>query len=982
MSKTSKVITSAAALTAIVGTGVATGVHAEEVTTPVASSTTVANESTAKTDLKTVEQEVNQAKQSATKTQEAVTAQESVVAEKQDVANQATVADTEATTALTQAQSDAAKASSDTIAQAKGLVDSKTEQVATAESKVSDAKEAVASANAVAESQTQKLSVAAEKVSEQKAIVSEKEQALKQAEADQSSNTKEQAQVAVDKAEANVQAKEKAVKDASAADAKQDEAIKTAENKLAKVQAQTPNQNLDTLKQNVTSTNDALNTVNAKIKDTQNQLTSAENDLKANATETVTPAKLVLPSTYDLSKPTETMAKTQEYLALQKFDIKTNTTLAEQNEMVDLSKLTDDQLKRINEYGVALINDLRKQYLMNHPDKQGTGLFESSMITEGAIKFAKDVSKEYVNNNKSIFDENATHYITGIQKAATDNGLAKGTGNIYEDLVGDASGIDDNGTIGTMAKAKELVYRMISHFVFNNTELNHASDILNSASPSQYIGLSIDTNDEGMAQLHVLQYSAHNIVDASKHSLSTAGLSSTFAEQSSDIKSQETQAKIDSLKADLQKLTTDKTSAEQKLKDAQTSLDKANDAKTAQEQAVAQAKKQLEEAKAVPKQLPNAEAQLEKAKSELNSAKKRLKAVSASAEDKAQAVDKAKVALDESKAELAKYEQELAKEKALAKEAEIKAETKRIALDEVIKTVEDAKAALTEAKNVLSRLENASENLTKAKANKALTVSALKQAKTELENAITKLNSLKADHKVAEDAYQLVLARYNSLKAILTPLAPKAPEGKLEAPIAPKTHNTVQSQKVLKELQAKADKLKAQIKKDQAELDAYNKKMEHATQEEISNVDFKEKVLLLMQRHRENQEELKALTAQIDAYKANQPQLSDTPTVPETHDSDTHNVKSETSSETKQGSVVASEKKTEMTSQHEKLVQRVIHRKPVYAAPKANLNNDKVLSRFDKNNLPQTGDRGNSLITLIGAVFISLGVWTTKKRHN
>ncbi len=151
----------------------------------------------------------------------------------------------------------------------------------------------------------------------------------------------------------------------------------------------------------------------------------------------------------------------------------TPESFADDQEEVDVSNLTSDQIEELSDFALRLINQAREQFRRSDWE-----------YSDRVQKLANDVATEYVDNGKSGWEG---HYVDGIVRAAQKNGL-----NITMNEIEDIS-----STYGypssTMTDLKKLVYNGITGFLFsdyNSPEYNHAADILSGHIDSYWNGQS------------------------------------------------------------------------------------------------------------------------------------------------------------------------------------------------------------------------------------------------------------------------------------------------------------------------------------------------------------------------------------------------------------------------------------------------------------------------------------------------------------
>lgn len=321
-----------------------------------------------------------------------------------------------------------------------------------------------------------------QKVSDQNKVVAGDQTAV-----DSATKVRDQKQTAKNQADAQVKTAEDALKGTGIAEAKS--ALDQANTNLAKAQSalDQANQAVAKLQSDQKTAQSDLNRANANkatgeksqkaaqsaydlaltnvqnaekaVKDQQKLVDDLNNQLKS--LQISAQNKIVIPDMEKYKKAYADYQTTHEltqddkdYMDAARAQNKYVASDVDKKEMVDVNNISDDQIKDISLFAVNLLNQLRKQFG-----------WEADAVSAGAIQFAKDVAKGYLNDH---FDGDG-HDVDAITAAAKKNGLVSNQGQVYEDM--HSENLDQPYL--SMAELKEKVYDSINTMILPD---NNGSD--------------------------------------------------------------------------------------------------------------------------------------------------------------------------------------------------------------------------------------------------------------------------------------------------------------------------------------------------------------------------------------------------------------------------------------------------------------------------------------------------------------------------
>ncbi|OUQ00559.1 SEC10/PgrA surface exclusion domain-containing protein [Lactobacillus gallinarum] len=141
-------------------------------------------------------------------------------------------------------------------------------------------------------------------------------------------------------------------------------------------------------------------------------------------------------------------------------------------ESVDVNNLTDAQIKEVSLFAAYLHNQVRQEL----------GLKPNDVVTDGSVKFAKEVADGYRKDNWSIIDKQG-HDNKLINELSTQNGLTPyedNSGQKYENAYVEAAS-DLSIIPTTMDDLRELVFKGVNSMIFGSGaqyEFDHARGVL------------------------------------------------------------------------------------------------------------------------------------------------------------------------------------------------------------------------------------------------------------------------------------------------------------------------------------------------------------------------------------------------------------------------------------------------------------------------------------------------------------------------
>lgn len=326
----------------------------------------------------------------------------------------------------------------------------------------------------------------------------------------------------------------------------------------------------------------------------------------------------------------------------------------DQNEQINLGKMTTAQVQELSQFAVAVINSLRAQLGLN-------GLVHKAVVTTGMVDEAKEVSDLYNEANSD------GHYIYALKKAAFDHGLisedatdsdkvVRGSNSLGESYFWEMSSEYTNTL--TMAEAKSTIVNAIESMLFNDASSNmgHAESLagiytLAQDTPAEYTGVSMSYEDPGAHEVHFIQFEPYqlNAVDAAAKARQAAThvteeIANPYDDAQDPAKLQELQNKLNDAKS--------------ALKDRQSALDNSQAAAKAASQKLEAANNQLAQSQKQLKEMQNEKSPAELQK-DVDTAKANLKSAQAKADQTAATLKQNQAKLVQAKQNLAQAQAQL-----------------------------------------------------------------------------------------------------------------------------------------------------------------------------------------------------------------------------------------------------------------------------------------------------------------------------------
>lgn len=173
---------------------------------------------------------------------------------------------------------------------------------------------------------------------------------------------------------------------------------------------------------------------------------------------------------------------------------------------VDIDNLSIDQLTDLSHYTAAMINQVRDQVRKaGVPVKVG-----NVIVTEGAVKFAKDVAQNYRNDNWNAFEK--SHDVAAIDRAATANGLQAVGQNAYEDA-GMARLNKYLTKQFTLADLKEQIYGTVQGMISydDKSDWKHTESLVGTGVSGEYLSVALSRVGD-VVTVHILQVPTNRII--------------------------------------------------------------------------------------------------------------------------------------------------------------------------------------------------------------------------------------------------------------------------------------------------------------------------------------------------------------------------------------------------------------------------------------------------------------------------------------
>ena len=764
-----KTKTVAAATTLVAGLGLATNVHADDVTDSTATATQTATENTevtqsdvdsAKTALDTANQAVSnqeavvqdQAKE-ADNAQAAYDDAEQATADAQELANQATP------DAINQAQSDVTEANT-AISKAQDLQKQAETNQTVAENAYASQQEAVNTAKADVTAAQNDVTQAQADVAQNQAILDGtgsqevlNEQTAAQANQAEKETAVQTAQTELTKAQEADNARNDAIHQAQEAsgNAQIDVANQKANLDAKQVAAQSTTQALDKAKADCTTAENAYNSINTiTLSKEYVDALKTYNDIHATAEESKQAAATLKSESVKLHELNNYKRNLNDGSELDEILHKTK--------VYDINNLPDTVKQELSLFGSDLINQIREAF--GAPE---------TVVTSSSLKFADLVASEYSKDNWGIFDG---HDAKAINAAARGLGLV--TTNATEEANGEqyyenaANSGAKFGSAVSMYTLKASIYDAIVRFMFpvkGVIEYLHASSIsgLNTLFWSdvnkenitdEFVGISFSDVRDG-SMVHVLTVNPAYFVKGNT-TFDTTPIANPYS-------SDKIIAAYNTAKTALDTAQTQSNTANQELAAAQSAYDTAVTNFNKAQANLAQVVARPILTPAAKTNLANAQTALAQAQERLAKANEAVASLNADVKEKQANLAQAKQLLANKEATLKTKDSVLATAQAKLGSLSTDLATAKLHVAEAKANVDKAKATYETAKANLAKLQNAPQALKEAQANLATAKTALLAKLDTLKASLETLQALKDKQTAAQAAYDTVSAAYQKV---------------------------------------------------------------------------------------------------------------------------------------------------------------------------------------------------------------------------
>ena len=660
-------------------------------------------------------------------------------------------------------------------------IETKENEVKTAEETVTKAENELKNANKTEDAAQKAATDAKTKVATEEAKLTEAKNTVNKAETELAATNPTTAKNAVETAKNEIQRlenKEKVAKQQLTRAVEKDierqskiDAAKSAlESKRDEENIPALEQSLETAKSFVASKEAALKNLKAQDATAQAELEKAEKELAdaKSAYETVF-AKyeqdrklrtIVIPEEYakhDITDYQWFLNNAEKFMALQPKDVTYWTKAIGSNaDKIDLANLTDAQRREIAEFVVQMMNDLQTQYWSKRdPNKKLTPIKLTDEAQALAKRVTDDYSKYYAEKggtpDKFNFQKNWGH----LNHILTKHRVAESLGGLLPTWHAENTG----GY--TMLTLKYDIAGDIRRMMFEDGDQanGHAKHLISATGT----GVSVSTGTV-------------NIITIPVSTMDTSKQVSTYANTDEDAH-KALKAEVGFDETAVQNAQAKKAETANAVKNGETALTNAQATQTeaqrqlnAAQNAIAKAQQAYDDALAIKEQTSSAKEFLNNTINELKSARETL----ASAENTLSNIEAVRAqrqtALQDAKTKLLAQEKELesALKQAIAAETELEAKNQLTehARADVVKAkqaLEAAKQSVIDAKEYLEVLKNAPTKVAEAEQAVSDAKLQLAKAKATLETEIAKLETLKLQNKAAQNDYKRVFDAYQKL---------------------------------------------------------------------------------------------------------------------------------------------------------------------------------------------------------------------------
>ena len=525
----------------------------------------------------------------------------------------------------------------------------------------------------------------------------------------------------------------------------------------------------------VAATKQKLDDANAQAAKAQSELETAAAALNAAKTANNSSGSIAA------SNNKNTFYMTPEYISALKQLADPNTPQSQISQIEETLKAVNDKAKSYNNYvadptdsqtlidtnnipyGVRLqLSQFASELINQIRAQMGTG---ETVVTPSALDFADKVAREYKNDNWSWDLMNRYHHDAwGINRVAREYGLITTSSEQEQQGVQyyeNAYIWQANKAQMSLADMKHDIYSSLVEFMYNGYEWLHAKSIsgLNTGSQKNYLGVDFSMESD-ITVAHFTMVSEDQVNSASKNNFNATPIVSNTTENTGTAdpeKLSQAQAAYDSALAA-------NNEAKANKETAQSAYDKAQLAATQAHSAFEEASQTPLDVSQAQKDVEDTEKRLAADKDALIQAQEVVDNIDGDRSKKEEELAKAEAALAASQNNLVQAQDEVSKKQKELEKAQSAVADATEKRDSAQADLSKAQLSLEEAKKNLANLEQAEENLSKAKA--AIDIAKQEVSKAEAVQAAARkrLVELKAAQAVAQATYNRLSAQLNSQK--------------------------------------------------------------------------------------------------------------------------------------------------------------------------------------------------------------------------
>lgn len=423
--------------------------------------------------------------------------------------------------------------------------------------------------------------------------------------------------------------------------------------------------------------------------------------------------------------------------------------------LIDTNNIPYDVRLQLSQFASELINQIRAQ--------MGTG---ETVVTPSALDFADKVAREYKNDNWSWDLMNRYHHDAwGINRVAREYGLITTSSEQEQQGVQyyeNAYIWKANKAQMSLADMKHDIYSSLVEFMYNGYEWLHAKSIsgLNTGSQKNYLGVDFSMESD-ITVAHFTMVSEDQVSSASKNNFNATPIVSNTTENTGTADPE----KLSQAQAAYDSALVANNEAKANKEEAQSAYDKAQLAATQAQSAFEEASQTPLDVSQAQKDVEDTEKQLAADKDALIQAQEVVNNIDGDRSKKEAELAKAEAELTAAQNNLVQAQDEISKKQKELEKAQSAVAAATEKRDSAQAELSKAQSSLEEAKKNLANLEQAEENLSKAKA--ALDIAKQEVSKAEAVQAAARkrLVELKAAQAAAQATYDRLSAQLNSQKA-------------------------------------------------------------------------------------------------------------------------------------------------------------------------------------------------------------------------